>query len=92
MKRWMDWLLGWVELLEAEGRQSLRAVRRLAVTLAVIAACAGVLVLGAAALMGALYLGLARAVDPAWAALLTGLAAVLVGGLGLWISGTSRQR
>ena len=86
LQRLADLVIALVDLLEAEGRVLRQQTARVAGAMVFIA-LAGLLALGGVGLcLWGLYGHLAAAAGPANAALLTGAAALLAAGAGLWIA------
>lgn len=74
------------DLAEAEGRTLRQMILRLLFAAAIIAGVTVLLLGGVGLLLAAGYMGLARALGPAWAALLMGLASLGIAGGVLWMN------
>ncbi len=79
-------VLAVVELLEAEARNAKRHVFKLALALALVAVAAALFVGAGGFLVAAVYMALLRLLAPPLALLVCGAAALLVGGVVVWIA------
>lgn len=74
------------DLVEAEGRTLRRAAAKLGLGLALTVTAALLLFVGSAGLLAGLWLGLRAAVHPAWASVITGVVALSLAGIFLFVA------
>jgi hypothetical protein len=77
--------LALIELAKAEFAEAKAGVARLGIAFGIVIAGAVVLILGVHHLLGALTLALIQPFGPAWAECLTGIVALLLAGVFLWL-------